>query len=803
MKFTKNDNFFLKAFEKALEDEELNKSLVDNEISVEYLRRNILIDSEMIWNVTNSEISELNSLHTKYFNQIIEENKNKERKNFHKKLKLFRTISLVLTVIILLGGIILYFFKREWFQFIFDYNIYEIRILYWIVIFSLSASLIIVVVEYLFESSYLMRVKGYEVLLRKSGGQDSNSIRSEINQKEETIKNILIESGIIPAITALVNSYSKPNYSYLLNLSYSIGLSEVHNQDLEVDTKSKDTLIQILEDMPGGSIGISGPRGIGKTTLLKSFMNYSKDRINEKELLTVFINAPVNYELREFVVHIFQKTIDEFLKLKGFKEKLHYNFFEQNVIKKNLITGMIYELSAPLIFIGLLLIMISFGIATTKSQPNESKATKQENTEQPKINESKNEKSISILDALEISAGDIFKLGLVSLFMGIGFYYSRIFKNKFFHFERDRHNSLNEVTSKIIEEALEWHKSLKYQQSFTTGWSGSLKFPIGIKEGISSSNSINVNPLSLPEIIEGLRIFLSKIGQEYTVVISIDELDKMEANERVVEFFNEIKSVFGVENCFFLVTVSEDAISNFEQRGLPFRDVFDSSFDDVIHLNYFNFDESKKLLNKRVIGLPVPYILLSHCLSGGLPRDLIRIIRRFIQVSAECGSNEMKDILTFFINEEIKSKLRSLMVKLNNYDSLKEMDLIAKCMIELNNDKFDIINLTNKLEQFTNKLQSKSENKKPKDLINLISNLSNYLKLIESTKIYFLSINDWQNNFSNRVKQIENIAFAKQSLSVNPNLSDHIIDEVISNLKTATNKGLDAILTNAEDDRQC
>lgn len=34
--------------------------------------------------------------------------------------------------------------------------------------------------------------------------------------------------------------------------------------------------------------------------------------------------------------------------------------------------------------------------------------------------------------------------------------------------------------------------------------------------------------------------------------------------------------------------------------------------------------ESARLLERRVIGLPVVFAMLCHCLSGGLPRDLIR-----------------------------------------------------------------------------------------------------------------------------------------------------------------------------------
>ena len=39
--------------------------------------------------------------------------------------------------------------------------------------------------------------------------------------------------------------------------------------------------------------------------------------------------------------------------------------------------------------------------------------------------------------------------------------------------------------------------------------------------------------------------------------------------------------LFGIDHCFYLVSVSQDAMSSFERRGIPFRDTFDSALDDI------------------------------------------------------------------------------------------------------------------------------------------------------------------------------------------------------------------------------
>ena len=68
-------------------------------------------------------------------------------------------------------------------------------------------------------------------------------------------------------------------------------------------------------------------------------------------------------------------------------------------------------------------------------------------------------------------------------------------------------------------------------------------------------------------------------------------------------------------------------MASFERRGLPFRDVFDSSFDEIVKVDYFSLADAKRLLSRRIVGLPIPFVSLCYCLSGGLARDLIRAAR--------------------------------------------------------------------------------------------------------------------------------------------------------------------------------
>ena len=50
--------------------------------------------------------------------------------------------------------------------------------------------------------------------------------------------------------------------------------------------------------------------------------------------------------------------------------------------------------------------------------------------------------------------------------------------------------------------------------------------------------------------------FLAAVAEQHTVVIGVDELDKLRSAEDVEKFLNDIKGIFGASGCFFLVSVS-------------------------------------------------------------------------------------------------------------------------------------------------------------------------------------------------------------------------------------------------------
>ena len=63
--------------------------------------------------------------------------------------------------------------------------------------------------------------------------------------------------------------------------------------------------------------------------------------------------------------------------------------------------------------------------------------------------------------------------------------------------------------------------------------------------------------MTYPELVGTFRAFVEERAAPYgPVVIGIDELDKMESDQTARKFLNDIKAIFGLHNCFYLVSVS-------------------------------------------------------------------------------------------------------------------------------------------------------------------------------------------------------------------------------------------------------
>ena len=86
------------------------------------------------------------------------------------------------------------------------------------------------------------------------------------------------------------------------------------------------------------------------------------------------------------------------------------------------------------------------------------------------------------------------------------------------------------------------------------------------------------------------------------------------------------------------------------------RSAFDSAFDDVLSIGYFDYDTSADVLHKRITGLSEPFIILCHVLAGGLARDLVRIARAMI-ASPDAEGETLAESAQRLCRMEVSSKM--------------------------------------------------------------------------------------------------------------------------------------------------
>ena len=139
------------------------------------------------------------------------------------------------------------------------------------------------------------------------------------------------------------------------------------------------------------------------------------------------------------------------------------------------------------------------------------------------------------------------------------------------------------------------------------------------------------------------------------MLIGIDEVDKILDGERAEAFLNDIKAVFGVPGCLYLVSLSEDALAVFARRALSVRSAFDSAFDELVAVPPMTYRNSEELLIKRVAGLPRPFVALCHVLAGGLPRDLLRAARGLINAARSGKESTLPELARTLVRRELDS----------------------------------------------------------------------------------------------------------------------------------------------------
>lgn len=702
------------------------------------------------------------------------------------------------------------------------------------------------------------------------------TLQSELTALEVTIGQLLFER-VRQMIVAAINRRLAQSYAPILDIKRPRGFGEVFDKRFTIQTPARKRLQFMLNNMPGGSIGIAGSRGAGKTTLLKLFCGPKRviEALNGKPILGVLVSAPVAYQARDFILYLFSALCQNVIEAEG--GKYRFPSVPADAPPSEVVDAPAFVALKPipsiLLRIGVSLVLVSIllsGVAAlhgtvkpgmapqvapasrtqpvttapqgkgAQSQPVQSRLSSQlQQSQAPSKGGRQSSAPVNIdgnlllsqwaaglkidfgamlwwgtwlfvsglmlAEFLCLGAWRTFVLAMVRLFrstIGLIPPWNRI-ADRWLHiqFERaDDERRLRRPPSEspqtvppddsLWANAETWLRTIKFQQSFTSGWSGALKLPIGLESGVSRAVTLAQNQLSLPEVVYFLTRFLEQVSLKYQVIIGIDEMDKLASDDLAQQFLNDIKSIFGLEHCFYLISVSESAMSNFERRGLPFRDVFDSAFDDFVYVDHLNFESARELLEQRVVGRPIPFFGLSYCMSGGLARDLIRNFRSVLEAYEPAPpGNGLATICQKVVESDLLAKVRATRTSAQKIKIEPELDnfleSLYKIEVDVRSDDLLIRAAQELLAMVASSQPGKLNTAKDATEVEKGSKLDELLDLADELATYLYYAVTLRQFFNDNLQQmmliqvsdghLDTLAKARQVLGINPSITRSLL----------------------------
>jgi hypothetical protein len=600
------ESFFEKRLDEALEDKELRRSL--DEIPSDKLqdpaaavRADVLKARDGILKDTKAYRDARDKAYERY-GQVVSAVRDETR--LKRSVKPAATMATVVGILVVLALLLDAWFDT-WFL--------------WLGAFYGSIGLLLLPIRVIVQRSAARRRLRFD---------DRKRERDALEHRYATV----VSNEVISAIRRAINAHLR-SFDTAFAIIDKRGLRELADPEREVPTQASGHLRTLMSSLAGGSLGLSGPRGCGKTTLIHSFAT-GRSVLPNAERRGLVVSAPVRYDAREFVLHLYARVCEQILNPQGTpfdvprREQLR-------AARRSALAKVLFLVAAFLGTLGLLMIYTG---RTTPKGPTETGA-------------------VFVATAVVALYTALFLLPSWRRASSLAVFIRSVMT---FGREADTAGAAEFKPERLAEERLE---EIRFQQTLASGWSASLALPLGSTLGGESKLTLARTPWTLPEVVDEFRTYVGTLTKadsdeaesgEY-LVIGIDELDKIDSAKDAQRFLNDIKGVFGVRGCYYLVSVSEDAMSGFERRGMPFRDVFDSSFDAIMRVPHLTLAESRDVLESRVTGLPVPYQCFCHVLAGGLPRELVRVARELVQAAST--DKTMSGLCRAVVASELRAKV--------------------------------------------------------------------------------------------------------------------------------------------------
>jgi hypothetical protein len=185
---------------------------------------------------------------------------------------------------------------------------------------------------------------------------------------------------------------------------------------------------------------------------------------------------------------------------------------------------------------------------------------------------------------------------------------------------------------RLVAQARLVQERIRYSTTLSEGTEASAGGGRGLLSfGSSRNRELVERPTTVSSLVHDFRRLgrvTAAVVSPGRVVIAIDELDKMADPDKVRALLRDIKGIFEIEGVHFFVSVSHEAARALQLGSLTERNEFSSSFYTVIQLPPLSAERCVRLLERRTGG-PRPELWYTRAaigvLAAGNPREVIRL----------------------------------------------------------------------------------------------------------------------------------------------------------------------------------
>jgi hypothetical protein len=200
----------------------------------------------------------------------------------------------------------------------------------------------------------------------------------------------------------------------------------------------------------------------------------------------------------------------------------------------------------------------------------------------------------------------------------------------------------------LMRDSGEFLEALQYSE----GREASMGFSFRGLFNLSGTRTLSARALTLQSLTDRYQTYVESLLTYYNgkLIVIIDELDKMTDPEDVKKVLLQLKGALFQRGCYYLISVSEDCAKAFRGRLIEGRDIFESTFEDIIAIQQMAPSAARAMVANRLKTdrsapeLSDAAIDVMTVFSGAIPREIVRHLRDVVFNTEEGESISPKTI---------------------------------------------------------------------------------------------------------------------------------------------------------------